>query len=141
MLEVDDRPMKGLRQHEGCHIQLDILLVVNTAREISAARRAAGLTQMELAERSGTSQATISAYEHSTKTPSSVTLTRVLAAAGRRLTTAPASAPVCAPSADELEHRGRVLAQVLDLAERLPAGRPRRLAYPRLATAGRPSAA
>jgi transcriptional regulator with XRE-family HTH domain len=112
---------------------------VNTAREIAAARHAAGLTQMELAERSGTSQATISAYEHSTKIPSSVTLSRVLAAAGRRLTTAPASAPVCAPSAHELEHRGRVLAQVLDLAERLPTGRPRRLAYPRLAASGRPS--
>ena len=112
---------------------------MNIAREISAARRAAGLTQVELAERSGTSQATISAYEHSTKSPSSVTLTRVLAAAGRRLTTQPASASVCVPSAHELEHRGRVLTQVLDLAERLPARRPRRLAYPRLAATGRRS--
>ena len=114
---------------------------MNTAREISAARRAAGLTQVELAERSGTSQATISAYEHGTKIPSSVTLSRVLAAAGRRLTTAPAAAPVRTPSGYELEHRGRVLAQVLDLAERLPARRPRRLGYPRLAATGRPSAA
>jgi transcriptional regulator with XRE-family HTH domain len=113
---------------------------MDTAREISAARQAAGLTQTELAKRSGTSQATISAYEHGTKIPSSLTFTRVLAAAGRRLTTAPASAPVCVPSAHELEHRGRVLAQVLDLAERLPSARSRRLAYPRLAATGRPAA-
>lgn len=110
---------------------------MNAAREISAARRAADLTQLELARRSGTSQATISAYEHGTKIPSAVTLSRVLAAAGRRLTTTPAAAPVYAPGAGELAHRGRVLAQVLDLAERLPARHPRRLAYPRLATGGR----
>lgn len=114
---------------------------MDAAREISAARRAAGLTQSELAERSGTSQATISAYEHGTKMPSSATLARVLGATGRRLTTAPASAPVRVPRADELEHRGRVLAQVLDLAERLPARRSRRLAYPRLGGTGRPSGA
>ena len=114
---------------------------MDPAHEIAAARRGAGLTQVELAERSGTSQATISAYEHGTKVPSSVTLTRVLAAAGRRLTTAPASTPVCVPRAHELEHRGRVLAQVLDLAGRLPSRPPRRLAYPRLDTAGRPAAA
>jgi transcriptional regulator with XRE-family HTH domain len=106
---------------------------MNTAREISAARRAAGLTQTELAHRSGTSQATISAYEHGTKVPSPATLERVLAAAGRRLTTAPATALVRVPRPEELAHRGRVLRQVLDLAERLPARRARRLTYPRLA--------
>ena len=113
---------------------------MNIAREIAAARRAAGLTQIELAERSRTSQATISAYEHGTKIPSSLTLARVLAAAGRRLTTAPASAPVRVPSAHEFEHRGRVLAQVLDLAERLPSNPSKRLAYPRLASIGPPAA-
>jgi len=114
---------------------------MQAAREISSARRAANLTQVELAGRSGTSQATISAYEHGIKIPSSATLARVLAAAGRRLTTVPASAPVFVPSADDLEHRGRVLAQVLELAERLPARRSRRLAYPRHAATGRPSEA
>lgn len=109
--------------------------------EIASSRRSAGLTQAELARRSGTSQATISAYEHGTKTPSSATLIRLLAATGRRLTTARGTAPVVVPSASELEHRARVLTQVLDLAERLPARRARRLAYPRLATTRRLPAA
>lgn len=37
---------------------------------IEIARRAAGLTQVELAKRAGTSQATLSAYERGLKTPS-----------------------------------------------------------------------
>ena len=111
---------------------------MDPARAISSARRAAGLTQMELAARSGTSQATICAYERGTKVPSSTTLARVIGAAGRRLTTAPASLPVRVPSADDLEHRNRVLAQVLDLAERLPTRRPGQLGYPRLPATGRP---
>ena len=105
---------------------------------IASARRSAGLTQAELAERGGTSQATISAYENATKVPSGVTLARLLAAAGQRLTIARASAPVRTPSDTELAQRGRVLTQVLGLAERLPARRPGHLAYPRIA-AFRPS--
>jgi transcriptional regulator with XRE-family HTH domain len=105
---------------------------MDIAGEIRSARLAAGLTQTELARRSGTSQATISAYEHATKTPSPSTLARVLGAAGRRLTTVPASAPVRVPTADELEERAQILAQVVELAERLPARRGRRLRFPRL---------
>lgn len=105
---------------------------MNTADEIRSARRDAGLTQAELARRSGTSQATISAYEHGAKTPSPETLGRVLAAAGRRLTTAPASRPVHVPTAGELERRSRVLAQVIDLAERLPTRSSPQLRFPRL---------
>lgn len=97
---------------------------------IRDARIAAGLTQVELAARSGTSQATLSAYEGGAKTPTATTLARILAAAGRRLTTVPASRPVVSPGRDELERRGRVLAQVLDLAERLPFRPPRELPYP-----------
>jgi transcriptional regulator with XRE-family HTH domain len=104
---------------------------------IRTARRGAGLTQAELAGRSGTSQATISAYEHGAKTPTPDTLARVLAAAGTRLVAVPASSPVRVPGARELERRARVLSQVLDLAERLPAKREQRLRFPRLpATAG-----
>jgi transcriptional regulator with XRE-family HTH domain len=90
------------------------------------------MTQTELAERSGTSQATISAYEHGAKAPTADTLARVLAAAGMRLTAVPASSPVRVPGGSELESRGRVLAQVLDLAERLPAKRSGKLRFPRL---------
>jgi transcriptional regulator with XRE-family HTH domain len=99
---------------------------------VRTARRRAGLTQAELAARSGTSQATISAYEHGAKTPAPETLARVLAAAGMRLVAVPASSPVSVPGARELDRRAQVLAQVLDLAERLPAKRGRRLRFPRL---------
>jgi transcriptional regulator with XRE-family HTH domain len=105
---------------------------VNTADAIRSARRSAGLTQADLAQRSGTSQTTISAYEHGAKTPTPATLGRVLGAAGRRLTVVPASCAVRVPTAGELERRSHVLAQVLDLAERLPARPSRELRFPHL---------
>ena len=105
---------------------------------IRDARLDAGLTQAELAGRSGTSQATLSAYESGSKMPSAITMARVLAAAGRRMTTVPVGRPVVTPGRAELERRGRTLAQVLDLAERLPARHAATLRYPRLgAAAGR----
>ena len=52
---------------------------------IRDARLAAGLSQAELARRSGTSQPAIARYEAGTSSPSIVTLDRVLRAAGRRL--------------------------------------------------------
>jgi transcriptional regulator with XRE-family HTH domain len=105
---------------------------VNAGDLIRDARKRAGLTQAELADRSGTSQATISAYEHGAKTPTPATLERVLGAAGMRLTAVPASTPVRVPGGRELDRRSRVLAQVLDLAERLPAKHSRTLRFPRL---------
>ena len=112
------------------YIRSDIICLVNTADAIRDARHAAGLTQSELAERSGTSQATVSAYEHGAKTPTPATLARLLAAAGRRLTTVRATRPVRVPTAAELEDRSHVLAQVVDLAERLPARPSRQLRFP-----------
>ena len=52
---------------------------------IREARLAAGLSQVELARRAGTSQPAIARYEAGTSSPSIVTLDRVLRAAGRRL--------------------------------------------------------
>ncbi|MFV9671821.1 MAG: helix-turn-helix domain-containing protein [Acidimicrobiia bacterium] len=49
---------------------------------IRMARRKAGLTQAVLAERAGTSQAAVSAYESGRRSPSVDTLSRLLAAAG-----------------------------------------------------------
>jgi transcriptional regulator with XRE-family HTH domain len=103
---------------------------VATGSLLRDARQRAGLTQAELAERSGTSQATLSAYERDRKVPSAATLARLLAAAGRRLATQPASRPVVIPTAAQLEERGRILAQVIDLAERLPARHAPSLRYP-----------
>ena len=62
--------------------------------------------------------------------PSAATLARIVAAAGRRVTTVPASRPVLTPGRAELEERGRILAQVVDLAERLPARPAGALRYP-----------
>ena len=99
---------------------------------IRDARQRAGLTQAELARRSGTSQATLSAYETMSRAPSSETLERILAAAGRRLTTEPASRPVLSPNQADLEERGRVLWDVLLLADALPHRRRGPLRYPPL---------
>jgi transcriptional regulator with XRE-family HTH domain len=96
------------------------------------ARTAAGLSQSELAERAGTSQATISAYENGTKQPSVSTLSRLLAATGSRLTVAPAAQALVEPSPKELKRTARALSDVLALAEALPVRHAPRLRYPRL---------
>lgn len=51
------------------------------------ARRAAGLSQDELATRAGTSRPTLSSYEHGHRSPTLTTAARILAAAGYELTT------------------------------------------------------
>ena len=99
---------------------------------IHAARSDAGLTQAQLAERSGTSQATLSAYEHNHKRPAADTLDRILAAAGVRLTATTASRPVLTPGAGRLERLARTLGQVIELAAELPARHSPTLDYPRL---------
>ena len=56
---------------------------------IARVRRAAGLSQAELARRAGTSRPTLSAYEHGRKSPSLDTLERLVAAAGFELAAHP----------------------------------------------------
>jgi transcriptional regulator with XRE-family HTH domain len=99
---------------------------------ILAARRQAGLTQAELAERCGTSQATLSAYEHGRKRPSAETLDRILGAAGVRLAIEPASRPVLTPGPGRLERLARTLGEVVELAAELPSRHSPTLRYPRL---------
>jgi transcriptional regulator with XRE-family HTH domain len=99
---------------------------------LRSARKRAGLTQGELAERAGTSQATISAYEKGSKQPSVATFSRLLAAAGSRLAVEQARAPLAEPSPAELARAGQTLAEVIGLAEALPARHSRKLRYPRL---------
>lgn len=55
------------------------------ARLILTARQGSGLTQDELAQRAGTSQATLSAYERGLKAPSLQVAERIVEAAGYRL--------------------------------------------------------
>lgn len=99
---------------------------------IRAARLRAGLTQAELAERSGTSQATLSAYEQGRKAPSIATLERVLAATGSRLGTTNGARPLTTPGRARLERLGATLVEVIDLAAELPTRHAERLRYPRL---------
>ena len=99
---------------------------------IRMARSDAGLTQAQLAERCGTSQATLSAYERNRKHPSAETLDRILAAAGARLAVEPAARPVRTPGAGRLERLGRTLGQVVELAAELPSRHSPTLDYPRL---------
>ncbi|MCK9248558.1 MAG: helix-turn-helix domain-containing protein [Solirubrobacteraceae bacterium] len=102
---------------------------MDVARELRAARAAAGLSQAELAERSGTSQATLSAYERGRKQPTIATALRILRAADRDLVTLPAAAVA---ERRRLEDAGRTLVEVLDLAGHLPTRHDPVLGFPAL---------
>jgi transcriptional regulator with XRE-family HTH domain len=104
---------------------------VDAALTLRAARRASGLTQAQLASRTGTSQATVSAYENGRKQPSLDTLARLLAAAGWRLALEP-EPRVVARSEEDHARAGRVLADVMALAEALPVRHQPELRFPRL---------
>ena len=84
---------------------------------IREARRRAGLTLRQLAERAGTSDATLSAYETGRVLPRVDTLARILGAAGWRLeptlSRVPTRDPRRAPAAVELW-------SVLELVDVLP---------------------
>ena len=103
-----------------------------TASLLREARLEAGLTQAELASRSGTSQATLCAYERGQKSPSTATLERILAATGRRLATERTSRTVRSPGAAMLAQAGRSLEQVIELAAELPTSHRRTPMFPGL---------
>jgi transcriptional regulator with XRE-family HTH domain len=110
-----------------------MLLAMEASEVLRDARKRSGLTQAQLAQRAGTSQATISAYEHGRKEPTVETLARLLAATGTRLTTAPASTPVVRPTKAQLARAGRALVDVMLLAEALPTRHAPELHFPSLA--------
>lgn len=105
---------------------------MDAAAVLRDARLRAGLSQAALAARAATSQATISAYESGSKQPTVATFSRLLAAIGERLEVSPAPASFTEPSEAQLSRAGRVLEQVIALAEALPVRHARDLAYPRL---------
>jgi uncharacterized protein len=88
-------------------------------------RRRSGLRQTELARRAGLPRSVVSAYEHGRRQPGVDALARLAAAAGLELRISSA-APV------DPVRAGRILAQVLDLAESLPSRRRGPLEYPSL---------
>ncbi len=96
------------------------------AELIARIRESSGLSQAELARRSGLDRSVLNAYEHRRRQPSVAALSRIAGAAGIELQLGPA------PGAAADEHAGKILAQVLDLAGALPY-RPRaELEYPPL---------
>ncbi len=103
---------------------------MDASAAISEARSAAGLTQAQLAQRTGTSQATISAYENGVKQPSLDTVTRLLDALDARLTVVPGSPKTLPLSPRDQARASRALIAVLRLAERLPTRHEPDLRYP-----------
>jgi transcriptional regulator with XRE-family HTH domain len=99
---------------------------------IRASREQAGLSQAELARRTGTSQATISAYERGSKQPSVDTLDRLLAATGSRLVIESGHRPLLRPSRAQLVKAARTLSDVIALADALPTRHDPELRFPPL---------
>lgn len=89
-------------------------------------RRRSGLHQAELSRRAGLPRSVMSAYERGHRQPGVDALARIAAAAGLELRVAPPIAPV------DPNRAGRILAQVLDLAEALPGRGRGGLQYPPL---------
>jgi transcriptional regulator with XRE-family HTH domain len=96
-------------------------------RLITEIRRRRHLSQAELARAAGMTRSVVNAYEHARRQPSVDALARLAAAAGMRLRLGPQERPSIDP-----DRAGRILEQVLDLAEALPHRRRGRLAYPPL---------
>jgi transcriptional regulator with XRE-family HTH domain len=96
-------------------------------------RRRHALTQADLAQRAGTSQPVISAYEHGRRDPTYGTLARLVEAAGEHLWIGAEVGPGGPPPARTSRERARRLVDVLLLADAIPARRrSRTLRAPRL---------
>ena len=101
---------------------------MDTARILRRARRDAGLSLRALADRAGTSHATLSAYESGRLEPRVTTLDRILRAAGFALDV---DVERRADAGDEARiAKGDELRRALELAAMFPAKHARRLRYP-----------
>jgi transcriptional regulator with XRE-family HTH domain len=87
-------------------------------------RRESGLRQAELARRAALPRSVVNAYEHGRRQPGVDALARLAAAAGLELRIARPTGPI------DTARAGRILEQVLDLAEALPSRRRGELSYP-----------
>jgi len=90
---------------------------------LRSSRARAGISQAELARRAHVPRTVVNAYERGTRQPAADTLALLLAAMGAELEARQV------PKID-VERNARILEQVLDLAERLPARRRGRLTFP-----------
>ncbi|WP_419841330.1 helix-turn-helix domain-containing protein [Candidatus Poriferisodalis sp.] len=104
---------------------------MEAAELIRLARQRQGLSQAALAERVGTSQSVISAYERGRRNPTVDTLRRLIAATGERLEIRLArKQPEIAPPANIEEH-GERLVELLGLADAIGSRRRGPLRFPR----------
>src|SRR3954462_4406691 len=99
---------------------------MSAATLIDKVLKKSGLSQAELARRAGLPRSVLNAYLRGGREPGAEALVRIVAASGRRLRTDPA---VCAL---DLDRAGRLLLQVIELAEVLPGRRRGRLNFPPL---------
>ncbi len=93
---------------------------------IRTARRRSKLSLRALADRAGTSHATLSAYENGRVDPTTAVLSRVIAAAGCSLE----ATLLGSPSDVEVMPRGEELIAVLELAGQFPARHAPTLMFP-----------
>ena len=91
---------------------------MDSALLLRRARAQAGLSQRALAERAGTSHATLAAYETGAKVPRVDTLDRILRAAGYQPDVELRPRPDATTS--EREAKGRELREALELAAAFP---------------------
>jgi transcriptional regulator with XRE-family HTH domain len=99
---------------------------MNAAALVRQARTRAGFSLRHLAERAGTSHATLSAYESGHVDPSVQTLQRIIRAAGFGL-----AIDLFPVVGDTDLSRGDELLQVLELASQFPARHTADLRYPK----------
>ncbi len=99
---------------------------MRAAEIVRRARRGAGLSLRELADRAGTSHSAIAAYESGAKQPSVATVDRVVRAAGYAVTVD--LEPRIRRS--NVQPRGQELVDVLELAAQFPARHAARLRFP-----------
>lgn len=92
---------------------------------LRSVRQRSRLTLRALAERAGTSHATLAAYESGSKVPRVDTLARIVRAAGFE------PSVDLTPCAPDRRARGEELVDVLLLAEQFPARHTKTLRYPR----------
>jgi transcriptional regulator with XRE-family HTH domain len=92
---------------------------------IAEIRSRGSLNQAELARAAGMTRSVVNAYERGRRQPGVDALARLASAAGMRLRLAREEPLMLDP-----QRAGRILEQVLELAEALPYRRPGRLAYP-----------
>jgi len=97
-----------------------------TSALLERVRRESGLSQASLARRAGLPRSVLNAYLRGGREPGGDTVARVAAAGGFELALAPRLPPV------DPERAGRILVQVLELAEALPFRSQPELDYPNL---------